>query len=361
MDKPFRPLSSGASHEPAGPGLGRSQVDQLEQIRERDRAILEVGAVRYIKLGEKGKWVSRALSQGILPFGYRAVDHRYCTKGNWEEVRGQLVGMGRTNGGASQGLRELKDFYSLPDDTLWVTIADGHVWWTFADGPVIENDEADPEAPTRFRRTRKGWCKTSLNGVPFTVRSLSSALISTANYKMTICAIKQADYLLRKICDQIDPFRAAANALQTETTQLAVKMIRQLDWRDFETLVDLIFMRGGWQRISALGREQADVDLILKQPVTGETAWVQVKSRSTQPELDQYLDRFQRHGSCDRFFFVYHSAAKPLSAPADARIHLWSAERVASAAAEVGLMDWLVDHAAYAGDSGPAVRRTGAL
>ena len=131
-----------------------------------------------------------------------------------------------------------------------------------------------------------------------------------------------------------------------ETMALAATMIRQLDWRDFETLVDLIFMRSGWQRISPLGRDQADVDLILKQPVTGETAWVQVKSRSTQSELDQYLERFQRHGSCDRFFFVCHTAAKPLSAPADAKIHLWSAERVASAAAEAGLLDWLVDHAA---------------
>jgi hypothetical protein len=164
------------------------------QVRERDRAALsEVGAVRYIKLGEKGKWVRRALSQGILPFGYRAVDHASCAHGSWEEVRGQLTGMGRTNGGVSQGLRELKDFYDLPDDTLWATMADGHVWWTFADGPVLENDEADPEAPTRFRRTRDGWCKTSLKGVPLTVHSLSSALTSTANYKMTICAIKQAD------------------------------------------------------------------------------------------------------------------------------------------------------------------------
>jgi hypothetical protein len=32
----------------------------------------------------------------------------------------------------SQGLRELKDFYGLPENTLWVTMADGHFWWAFA-------------------------------------------------------------------------------------------------------------------------------------------------------------------------------------------------------------------------------------
>jgi hypothetical protein len=347
IDNPYGPLCTSAGQAQAAPALGRSRIDQLEQIRECDHAkLLEVGAVRYIKLGEKGKWVRRALSQGILPFGYRAVDHVSCAEGNWEEVRGQLIGMGRRNGGVSQGVRELKDFYGLPDDTLWVTMTDGHVWWTFAHGPVIETDEADPEAPTRFRRTRNGWCKTSLTGVPLTVRSLSSALTSTANYKMTVCAIKQADYLLRKICDEADPLRAAAQVLKAETIQLAVKMIRRLDWRDFETLVDLIFMRCGWHRISALGRGQADVDLILKQPVTSETAWVQVKSSSSQAEFHEYLDRFQRDGSCDCFFFICHSAASALSAPHDAKIHLWSAERVASAASEAGLLDWLVDHAA---------------
>jgi hypothetical protein len=255
IDRRRRPRCNGAAGQASADlGLRRPQNDQLVP-RESDHAAgLEVGAVRYIKLGEKGKWVRGALSQGILPFGYRAVDHVSCAQGNWKEVRGQLIGMGRTNGGVSQGLRELKDFYGLPDDTLWVTIADGHVWWTFADGPVLENDEVDPEAPTRFRRTRNAWCKTSLSGVPLAVRSLSSALTSTANYQMTICAIKQADYLLRKIRDEIDPLRAAADILKVETVALAAKMIQQLDWRDFETLVDLIFMRGGWQRISALGR-----------------------------------------------------------------------------------------------------------
>jgi hypothetical protein len=30
---------------------------------------------------------------------------------------------------------------------------------------------------------------------------------------------------------------------------------------------------GGWQRSSVLGKDQADVDLILTQPTIGETAW----------------------------------------------------------------------------------------
>nr|WP_175619255.1 hypothetical protein [Bradyrhizobium sp. 2S1]MCK7670769.1 hypothetical protein [Bradyrhizobium sp. 2S1] len=134
--------------------------------------------MRYIKLGERGAWATEALRTGILPFGYRAIDHASCVRGDWDRVRNDLVAMGRRNGGIGQGLRELKEFYELGEDTLWVTIADGHLWWTFADAGVIEGKRAEASAPARFRRTRDGWRSTSLTGTPLTLRSLGSALTS---------------------------------------------------------------------------------------------------------------------------------------------------------------------------------------
>jgi len=112
--------------------------------------------------------------QGTIPFGYRSVGHRACLAGNWDEVRRQLLGMGRTEKGVSQGLRELKDFYGLPENTLWVTMADGHFWWAFAEGPVVGVEAGNSDEPARYRRTRAGWSKTSLTGEPLTVRSLNS-------------------------------------------------------------------------------------------------------------------------------------------------------------------------------------------
>jgi hypothetical protein len=303
----------------------------------------EPGAVRYIKLGENGNWATDALEHGIIPFGYRLVDHGVCVAGNWDEVGRQLAEMGRTAGGVSHGLRELKEFYGLPENTLWVTMADGHFWWAFAKGPVIEVAQGDSDGPARYRLTRAGWSKTSLTGDPLTVRSLSSALTRTASFRMTICTVKHEDYLLRRIRGEADPLHAQATALKIEMRDIGLRMIRQLDWRDFETLVDLIFARGGWQRSSVLGRGQADVDLILTQPTIGETAWVQVKSRTSQAELDDYLDRFRRDGSCDRFFFVCHTAAGALSLPTEPGLHLWTGDRLSDAAIDAGLFSWLID------------------
>jgi hypothetical protein len=232
----------------------------------------EPAAVRYIKVGENGKWAARAIEQAVIPFGYPSIDHQACLAGDWDRVRVQLTEMGRTQGGASQGLRELKEFYGLPDDTLWVAMAVGHFWWAFAEGPVVVVEPGNPDKPARYRRTRAGWSKTTLAGEPLTVRSLSSALTRTASYQMTICAIKQVDYLLRRIRDEPDPLHAQATAVRGEMREIGLHMIRQLDWRDFETLVDLIFARGGWQRSSVLGQGQPDVDLTLTQPTTGETA-----------------------------------------------------------------------------------------
>jgi hypothetical protein len=182
-----------------------------------------------------------------------------------------------------------------------------------------------------------------LAGEPLTVRSLSSALTRTASYQMTICAIKHTNYLLRRIRGESDPLHAQAIAVRDEMREIGLGMIRQLDWRDFETLVDLIFVRDGWQRSSVLGKQQPDLDLILSQPTTGETACVQIKSGTSQAELDDYLGRFRRDGSYDRFFFVCHSVAGPLRLPAEPRLHLWTSEHVADVALDAGLFNWLIE------------------
>src|SRR5258708_15965470 len=141
----------------------------------------EPGAVRYIKLGENGKWAATAIEQGIIPFGYPLVDHQACLAGDWDRLRDQLMKMGRTIRGVGQGLRELKEFYGLPEDTLWVTMADGHFWWAFAQGPVVGFEQGTSSEPARYRLTKAGWSKTSLTVDPLTVRSLSSALTVRAS------------------------------------------------------------------------------------------------------------------------------------------------------------------------------------
>src|SRR5258705_13934326 len=80
----------------------------------------------------------------------------------------------------------------------------------------------------------------------------------------------------------------------------------------------------------------------ITEPTTDETAWGQIKSKANQAELNDFLGRFRRDGSCDRFFFICHSAAGALGVPAEPGPHLWTAERVADAALDACLFNWLI-------------------
>ncbi len=317
----------------------------LSSIEQNNSGVLSerfsAGALRYIKLGKSGSWAKRALRDGNIPFGYRAVSHELCAEGKWDEVNRALRANGWTARGAGQGVRELKEFYTLPDDTLWVTLADGHLWWTFANGAPSPASETE-DGPSRVRCTRAGWSNASLTGAPLTVRSLSSSVTRTAGYRMTLCSIEREDYLLRRIQGVTEPLLEQANATAIQMRSLAAQMIRQLHWEDFETMVDLVFSHNGWRRQTALGKDQPDVDLVVRQALTKETAWIQVKSKSNQSELDDYLDRFRRDGSCDRFFFICHSPTTSLNVPKQKELHVLTGDELAQATLDAGLYDWLL-------------------
>ncbi len=303
----------------------------------------EPTAVRYIKLGSGGAWAEAAIRDGVIPFGFPEAAHDACARGDWDAVARQLAEAGRGRQAIAEDLRELRAFYEADPQTLWVTFADGHLWWAFADGPPRPADDPSPGTPTRYRMARGGWRRDSLTGEPLFVRTLSSVLTKTANYRRTVCDVPAAAYLLRRIRGEPNPVHEEAVAVKARMQDIARRMIAELHWAEFETLVDLMFARGGWRRTSTLGKTMPDVDLILDQPVTGERAWVQVKSRATQSALDDYLGRFERDGSCERFFFVCHSPAGALVLEAGPGRHLWAAAEVAERAIDVGLFDWLVE------------------
>jgi hypothetical protein len=48
------------------------------------------------------------------------------------------------------------------------------------------------------------WQRPSLTGEPPTTRSLSSALLRTASYRMTVCKVDHHDYLLHRIHGEPD-------------------------------------------------------------------------------------------------------------------------------------------------------------
>lgn len=300
----------------------------------------EPGEVRYIKLGPGGAWVDRCLDEGLIECGHHAIAHDLAVAGDWDAVRARFLENGLSPAKASDFTRELRDFYTLPLSTLWITIARGRLWWTFAaEGvePVLE-----PGRSARVRRAEGGWRSVDVNGEPLDLSGLSTRLTKVAAYRQTLCRVEAADYLLRRINAEPEPAVARALGARNAMTDAAAVLISGLHWRDFELLADLIFASGGWRRVSAVGgSDQADSDLVLEQATTGERAMVQVKSAAGQGVIDDYARRF-KDGGWDRCFLVCHSPTGQLTEPDLARFHLWQGPVLAEQVVKAGLLDWLI-------------------
>lgn len=297
--------------------------------------------IRYIKLGDGGRWVQNAISEGVLSFGYHAIPHEICEQKDWEAVR-SLLSDRKSKGATTAGVTEVSSFYELGADCLWITFADGHLYWAFAHPEVRWTADGTTASPSRKRHTLNGWCRTDVFGRPLRIAALSSKLTQVANFRATICKVAEEAYLLRRIKGIEEPIIGRANEARRVMMSVASDMIQGLHWADFETLTDLIFARSGWQRSTRVGEHLTDIDLVMEQPTTGEMAFVQVKSKAGQATVDDYLGRFRRSGY-DRFFFICHSAQGRLTLPDEPRLHLFEGERLADAAVKNGLYDWLIE------------------
>jgi len=303
-------------------------------------AAIEPTDVRYIKLGTGGGWARHSFDSGHLSFGYHSIPDSVAEEGDWNEVAKLLKGR-KSAGAVTMGVTEVTAFYGMDRGCLWITFAEGHLWWGFADEKVVWVGDATDE-PSRFRRMIGGWSNLDRLGRPLRTNQLSSRLTQVAGYRGTICKVDEWDYLIRRINGLDEPVVLVARKAREEMVAIATDMVRTLHWADFETLVDLIFARSGWQRSTRVGSRLIDVDIVMEQPTTAENAFVQVKSKANQRVLDDYLERFRASGH-RHFFFVCHTAQGKLAMPEEQGLHLFEGRRLAEVAVRNGLFDWLIE------------------
>lgn len=313
---------------------------------EGGKDVAKVGRcpVRYIKLGSGGRWEATALAEGTLEWGSEADPGELARAKDWDGAKQHYLQQGISPATATAYTRELRDFFTLGSDTLWITFARDQLWWAFAEPEVGFRGEATPDRASFFRRTIGPWRSTNILGEPLIQHRLSSALTKVTGYRQTMCKVEAEDYLFRLVNAELDEaISFAQSALDTLHANLE-HVIRQLHWQDFELLVDLIFSRSGWRRISRLGGTLKDHDLLLEQPITAERISVQVKSTTSQRELDRYAKNFNDNDVAHRLFFISHGE-QPL-ASVDPRITTWSVRDVSRHTVAAGLTDWLMERAA---------------
>ena len=313
-------------------------AEPAEMVVNRVRA----PRARYIKLGRGGRWERLCLEDGTMRFGYGKVPHDLALSGDREQLRQCHLDLGYEAGTATSHANQILSFYHDKADTLWITISGGYLWWCFAhtDVEYLGTGEED-ERGARLRHTVDGWHNTSIGGHPLRVADLNGGLTRVAAYRATVCNVEMLDYLVRKINDEDLPEVRAAHAAKRAMVEAIDGLTRMLPWREFEILVELIYAQSGWRRIGATGGTQKTVDIELELPSTGERAFIQVKSRTDQAQLDDYVERLSHRGE-SRMFYVYHSGPETLAA-IDPRVVLIGPDRLPEMVLNAGLFDWLLE------------------
>jgi hypothetical protein len=147
---------------------------------------------------------------------------------------------------------------------------------------------------------------------------------------------------LRLIRDEEDPDAIAADRARLAYQAAVAKLVARLGPKDFELLIDLILARTGWARLAQLGGVREGIDVEVENAATDEIAFVQIKSRAGQSELDNYVFRFhERRARYHRMIFAVHSPRGKLSAPIDKPVQVWTGEKVAQLVVKHGLGEWL--------------------
>lgn len=310
---------------------------------------LEPNQVRYIKLGPGGGWWPVCRDRAEIHFGFTDEPHDEAASGDWDAVWKRWFEIRGDRTKASNDTREIRDFYSLGENDLWVTIEEGYLWWAFAGREMFLTDGETATYGARYRKLIGKWSNQSLGGRSLTIRNISGKLTMLAGYRRTICSVREKDYLLRLLNDDRDPDVLAAIEAEQEFALRLYRLIQKLTWQDFEILTDLMFARAGWRRATELGRHQKSIDLELEHPATSERAVVQVKSAAGQQALDDFALACEPRHDVRHIFFVCHSPFMPLKPAPVAphqRLHVWSMMSLSTAVLESGLARWVQDRCA---------------
>jgi hypothetical protein len=303
-------------------------------------------AVRFIKLGRKSAWWPISRDTNTIRLGFRQFDFKSCISGNWEQAKTLFIKTTSRSRPAdvTRAVNQVREFFELPEATLWVTIEDGDVWWCFAE-PEVRNiytgdNAVEEKQGARTRKVIDRWRNTDVQGKRLRLDGMTTKITKVASFQETICKPHGAADLLRKIrCEESKQYTRAAKAYDDLILSVG-DLLDQLHLKDFELLIELVFSSSGWKRISAVGGTQKTLDLALTLPTTGESCFVQVKSQTDKATFEKLVEELDNYSGYTRMFFVYHTPSSRFENSDVDRVTVWSRYEVAKQVIGAGLVNW---------------------
>ncbi len=266
--------------------------------------------------------------------GYSTDD---INSGRWDVIAQQLRNEHSHRGTATRDLATLKDIASSTEHDVWITFHSSRLWWGRLAPGEIEEDEL-----SKFRRLSGRWRDHDISGRVLQTPNIPGTLSQLQGFRGTICRVRALESLQRLLnAEPSIPFQTVTHARNMLIQELQAAL-GQLHWKDFETLVDLLFRQAGWRRLSVLGETMKYADLELEEPVTGDRYQVQIKSAAEAPDFAKYRDQFAGRGF-RKLFFVVHTPSQGLAQEVSTdAVELVLPARLAAMVVDAGLVSWIL-------------------
>jgi len=304
--------------------------------------LIKAKDVKFIKLGRSGGWEERCIESDkpMIRLGFDNPHHQKCLEGDWDFINRYWL-ESKTKGKATETTNQIRDFYTQPKETMWITFYKRKLFWCFAKEAVIQLEDG-----SRVREVDGEWNSCSVKGEPLYVENLSGKLTKVQMFRGTICSVKESNYLLKRINSiELPEIQQAKDALNN-LVSCVKPLIKNLGWQDFELLVDLVFSNAGWQRVATLGKVEKSIDLDVISPVTGRRAFIQVKSQSSKDEFEEYIQQFEGMPQYDEMYYICHTGTSVLGEVfLPNNVQFIGLDHMAELTVNAGLVKWLITKA----------------
>lgn len=295
----------------------------------------------YIKLGRGGAWEADSIESGKLRLGWHECSLDDINAGRWDIIEKQIreEQKGKPPGVATADLNALRRIvHSKPED-VWITFHQNKLWWTRLSVGSVEEDDL-----SKYRKVAVPWSDRAADGRLLVSNDLPGKVAQLQGFRATVCRVRYGDLLKRTLNGDRSPLAVSISERRSSLAASLTDAIRELHWKDFETLTDLVFRAAGWVRVSVLGQHAKAYDLELREAITGDRYVVQVKSRASLDDLNRTADSFSPE-DFRKVFFVVHSPSGDLVSASGIPEHIEvvSPQRLGQLAMDAGLAGWLED------------------
>jgi hypothetical protein len=293
----------------------------------------------YVKLGRGGKWEESSIEENKLRIGWLSWLLEEINQGTWDSLKKKYQHQYKNKGAATRDIKALQFIVESTSDDIWITFYKSQLYWCGLGKLGIQKDET-----SNYRILSGIWNNQDIHGNHLLANQIPGSIAKVQRFSGTICKVREVDDLRRLINDErSDAFKDISHIKANLIIEVE-KGFKQLHWKDFETLVDLLFRNAGWRRVSLLGESMKFTDMELEEPVTGDKYQVQVKAKANISEFEKYAQSFE--GNIFRkLYFVVHSPEKSLALFENDRyknVVLILPKRLAEMVVGFGLTDWLL-------------------